>query len=92
VKKCKKVICWRSGLVELADFAPEGAIELGEVRTKAQRDKLDVICRHARTGDDRFIPGVPEADDDDAAMDAVIEFMQQMKKRKIPTGFIPAAA
>lgn len=72
---------FRSGLVKFDRTTPEGALEVARGPEKLVNAVVGVMSRHAYNGVDLICPGVPEAENDDAALDAVIEFEKQITKR-----------
>jgi hypothetical protein len=77
------IVAWKSGLVEIvADDAPQGAIALFRLETDdaalSAVHVIDAIARHAYRGDQRLVPGVPEAEDDEKALDALIAWHEQL--------------
>lgn len=83
-----KVYCWQSGHLEFGTAAPEGTITIATVRNKAERAKVEVCCRHSRHNDDLLIPGIPEAESEEAAIDALVIFCQQLRQRGIETNWL----
>ena len=64
---------WRSGMIEFRHFGepvPAGAMPLPQ----ADRELLVGMARHSRTDDWWLVPGVPEAEDEEAAKDAMFRF------------------
>lgn len=72
--------CWRTGLIEIGEELPPdseaggGAIELARGPWAALKAEMQVAARRSRCGQ-LLVPGVPEAADDDDAVDAVIGFV-----------------
>jgi len=68
--------CFASGELEFTSAldVPDGAILLKENCTKDQMDKLKIRCRISYDGKTRLIPGIPEAEDQEEAMDALIKW------------------
>lgn len=62
--------CYRSGLVEFGGMVPEGALPIDTGRGKKWREGIEVKCRLAYDGKTPLVPGIPEADSDDAAYEA----------------------
>lgn len=80
------MLSWRSGEVVVTNAAPvDGTIKLFRFATRRQADAagevLEGFARLARDGETWLVPGVPEADDDDAACDALIAFHDAMHDR-----------
>lgn len=68
------IVCWRSGQVEVLPHEPEGGISLMEGSAKRLRRLLEVCARHAYDGKTLLVPGIPEAESDDEAFDAMVAF------------------
>ncbi|MFW7270309.1 host nuclease inhibitor protein [Gluconacetobacter sp. Hr-1-5] len=63
--------CFRSGEIDFGTALPEGALPLGKARSaKKLREIVEVNARHAYDGKALLVPGVPEADTEDAAQAA----------------------
>lgn len=62
---------------------PDVALEVGDGPAEILQPIVDVVARHAYNGVDLLCPGVPEAADDTAALDAVIHFEKEIKKRLV---------
>lgn len=78
--------CWRDGRVEFGQRrTPQGAIRLATFRTNFSAfvaDKIvSALARHAHDGHTLLVPGVPEAANDDAALDALCDWRQRLAKR-----------
>ena len=76
-----KAFVYRSGLVGMAESTPDTALEVGAAPEAILKPIVEVVSRHAYKGEDFLCPGVPEAPNDDAALDAVIDFRKQIKMR-----------
>ncbi len=74
--------CWQSGLIEFGDCVPQGAVKLIEGKRDEVKDKVTVRARHSRDSKDLLVPGVPEADDEFAAIRAVEHFKQFLTARR----------
>lgn len=66
---------WRSGLIEKGPHIPEGAVLM--FRSTRERDeRVSARARHSRHYPGKLVvPGVPEAEDDEAAHAAVENFI-----------------
>ncbi|MBW6399531.1 hypothetical protein KPL78_16860 [Roseomonas sp. HJA6] len=74
--------CHRDGVIGIGQKAPEGSLLLrqGESEPVLQ----EAIARVGRLAYDNttwLVPGVPEADDDDAALEAAIDFIFKLRLR-----------
>ncbi|MFA6966098.1 host nuclease inhibitor protein [Bosea sp. (in: a-proteobacteria)] len=70
------VVCWRSGEVEVVSRAPAGSVTLMRGPRKRLEKLLSACARHAYDGRTFLVPGVPEADTDQQALDAVERFQR----------------
>lgn len=60
--------CFRSGEIEFGPTFPDGTLPLAKSRSaKKLREIVEVNARHAYDGKALLVPGIPEADTDDAA-------------------------
>lgn len=78
------VIAWRSGLIEFSPTVPEGAIKVGRLGSGVRKTDVLALARHART--ERgvlLVPGVPEANSDNDALDALVRFTTMLKERQV---------
>jgi hypothetical protein len=80
-EKTLKAFCWRTGLIQLAPVVPEGALELATAPATLLAQTIDGIGRLSYDNHHFLVPGVPEAPDDNTAMDAVFDFQSQLNKR-----------
>lgn len=77
--------CWASGLIEIGDAMPadradgSGAIQIATGPRYALEGQITALARHSRDiGVDRlFVPGVPEAGDPRAAVDALVAWLKR---------------
>ena len=76
--------CYASGHIA---FLPEVPVDLSalpicEGKDQAVRDFICGVARHAREGDHLYVPGLPEAgEDQDKAMDALFAFLKWIGKK-----------
>ena len=70
--------CGRTGLIELSRHKNISGLICVASGTKAQLEEtIGGLGRLSKNSDDFFVPGVPEAVDDDAALEAVIIFTRR---------------
>lgn len=63
--------CFQSGEIDFGVDLPEGTLPLGKARSaKKLREIVEVNARHAYDGKTLLVPGLPEADTEDAALAA----------------------
>ncbi len=82
-----KLICDRRGVLEIVDRPlPAGRLLIGSGPHRLLHDIMVAISRHGYEKDVYLVPGVPEAADDDAALEAAMAFRDrvsnQLKDRK----------
>lgn len=77
------IICWRSGEVEVVDRLGEdqpGVIVLATGERDELTDVLSSRARHASDGKTLLVPGLPEAQDSDQAVEAAARFREQLEE------------
>jgi hypothetical protein len=74
------IVCWRCGTVRVEKARIDGGIVLIKGPRKELERRLEVLARHAYDGQTLLVPGVPEADDDEAALDAVFAFQELLSR------------
>lgn len=72
----EKAYCYATGLVGFGDKLPKGALPIGTLKVK--REKFTVHCRLAYNGKDWLVPGIPEAADQSAGVDALMTFRERV--------------
>ena len=86
--------CWATGLIEIGDTLPPGepggggAIEIARGPKYALRGQLSVLTRHGKgaSSGDLLVPGVPEADTQEAKGTALGQWLAWCCKRKCRDG------
>lgn len=81
--------CWASGLIEIGDKAPEDSADGGGAIVIATGPKCELVAilgtlaRHGQGASNGklLVPGVPEADNGEAAVDALGEWLTWCAKR-----------
>ncbi len=76
-----KAFVWRSGQVKVGDVVPDGAIEIAEGDDYALRTAIMAVSTRAYDERSYMVPGIPEAEDDDAAMEALLAFQAEVVGR-----------
>lgn len=71
---------WASGLIEFGKTLPDGALPVLVGNERMVKEAVDIQARHSRTTDELFVPGVPEAADQDEAMKALVRFTGILKR------------
>lgn len=64
--------CYASGEIDFGRRVPTGALKIASGPAKVLREKIEVAARHGYDGDTLLVPGVPEAENQTVAMDALI--------------------
>ena len=75
-----KAFVYRSGQVKVGETVPDGAIEIAEGDDAALRTVILAVVRFAHDGE-TLVPGIPEAEDEDAALDALFAFQADVMGR-----------
>ncbi|PZU89095.1 MAG: hypothetical protein DI527_16305 [Chelatococcus sp.] len=75
-----KIICWRSGEAEIVSRARDGAITLMTGPRARLSRLLSAHARHAYDGTTLLVPGLPEAEDDNAALAAAVAFQTRLER------------
>jgi hypothetical protein len=73
--------CYRTGEIEIT-CEPDlpGMICIGSGHKSELEQKLAARARRARNSETWLVPGVPEADSDEDALEAAISFTKHMKR------------
>lgn len=82
--------CWASGLIEFGDAVPKDAIEIARGPKFALKATLCVLARHGK-GESAgcwLVPGVPEAETQEAKGDALSAFLKWCNQRKPKDGIV----
>jgi hypothetical protein len=66
--------CWRNGMIEIGAYLPDLALPLMAGERKFVRSTIRGAARLAYDNKTWLVPGVPEAESDDAAYQAVLDF------------------
>lgn len=74
-------ICDRRGVIEFADAVEEGMLPVARGYPRQLRELIDATSRHAYDGETLLVPGIPEAEDDDAALDALLAYRRWIEAR-----------
>lgn len=95
-----RAFCWASGLIEFGRTMPDGALPIARGPAKVLRDFIETRARHGYSTrpvkgrptkipgtDTLLVPGVPEAPDQFAAVDALIAWRGWLSK-KPPQGIV----
>lgn len=72
---------WRSGLIGFRKNVPSGALEIVRGRSDDVNAVVSVLARHGygASSGALLVPGIPEAETDDEALDALIAFRDLVK-------------
>jgi hypothetical protein len=74
--------CFASGQIEFGTRIPDGALPLGRGRSRIVREVIEATARRAYDGETLLVPGIPEAPDQAAALDALLAFRSWIGQRK----------
>ncbi|MBN9477383.1 MAG: host nuclease inhibitor protein [Bordetella sp. SCN 67-23] len=67
--------CWASGQIEFGTQVPEGAIWIVRGRDTSVRHLIDATARLAYDNTTLLVPGIPEAENQKVAGDALARFL-----------------
>lgn len=73
--------CWRDGSIGVDRRLPKNAIRLAEAHGVRLKNAVSICARHSRDGLSLLVPGIPEAENDAQALDAVQRFRDQLARR-----------
>ena len=77
--------CYRNGVLGFTDSAcPDGALPVAKGNGKKWRQQVEVLCRLAYDGVRLLVPGVPEAENDTDALNAVYRFQAALEWALLP--------
>ncbi|MEA3017329.1 MAG: hypothetical protein QOI38_2051 [Sphingomonadales bacterium] len=74
----------RHGRISFSPRLVEGLLPVGRDSERRLRAEIEVTARHAYDGKTLLVPGVPEAPDADAALDALIAYRDWIAPRLRP--------
>ncbi|MDP1681043.1 MAG: host nuclease inhibitor protein [Burkholderiales bacterium] len=74
---------WRSGRIDFGRKTPEGALTIATGPAKKIKGVICATARHAYDGVTLLVPGIPEAANDDAALDALLAYQDWIVPRFI---------
>lgn len=77
--------CFASGHIEFSTRIPEGALPIANGPERELRDFISPLARHAYDNETLLVPGVPEAEDQEAKLDALKKFVRWISE-KAPRG------
>ena len=70
---------WSNGRLQVGKRTPERALAIASGGEKPLRKAISVLARHGYSKGFYLVPGVPEAESDNARLDALIEFRRQVE-------------
>ena len=76
-----KAYCGADGGIHFGPDIPEGMLLIAEAPEKYLRKELSGCARHSYDGETLLVPGVPEAPDQEQAMDALLAFKKWIAPR-----------
>lgn len=75
----------RRGVISFGHHVPAGQLIIVDDPDDAKlRAVVEVVARHAYDGETLLVPGIPEAESNVDALDALIAFRQQVARRLFP--------
>lgn len=85
---CKATLtafCWSSGIIEFGTSVPEGALPIITGPADLVTSTIEATSRHAHDEKTFLVPGVPEADSDASAVDALkayVNWLEQCRQKR----------
>lgn len=76
-----KAFCWRNGVIGFGRSTPPGALQIADGPEEFLRLAVTGCARLAYDNATWLVPGIPEAEDNDAAFDAFIVFRRLITRR-----------
>jgi len=73
--------CWESGLIETGVAVPKGAILIARGQPKPLENLIAGTARLALDGKTWLVPGIPEAETQDAKVDALATYLSWIRSR-----------
>lgn len=73
--------CYRSGQIGLGSRLPKGALPIARAKGHQLRRTIEGLARWAYDNKTMLVPGIPEADSDVEALDALKRFAGQVARR-----------
>lgn len=74
--------CWATGRIDFGKVVPEGAIEMARGTSRRVRREIARTARLAYDGKTLLVPGIPEAESSNAAVDALGRHLVWLKQRE----------
>jgi len=72
---------WANGRIDFGRTMPKDALLIGKGPAKPLRSHITATARHAYDGKTLLVPGVPESGGGNAAVDALLAYGREIKKR-----------
>lgn len=76
-----KAYAWSNGRIDFGQRVPKGALVVCIGKAKKVRHVITATARLAYDGVTLLVPGVPEAENEDAALDALIAYCNWIEPR-----------
>ena len=68
--------CDRQGIIDFGETLPEGRMPIHYGDAEELKEKVQVRSRHAYDGKTLLVPGIPEADSEEEALDALARWIE----------------
>lgn len=80
-----RAYCWRGGVIEFGPRIPNGALPIDRGTERSVRGRVEPLARRAYQVGVLLVPGIPEAENDVAALEAYERFKALIdRKRRKP--------
>jgi hypothetical protein len=79
--KTTTAYCYRNGAIRFRCRPGKGSLTIATGEAKRLRELIGGSARHAYDGKTLLVPGIPEAENDTQACDALIAYSRQIRAR-----------
>ncbi|MDD5176795.1 MAG: hypothetical protein PHQ05_10275 [Sterolibacterium sp.] len=76
-----KAYAWANGRIDFGRTVPKDALPIASGPAEPLRKHINATARHSHDGKTLLVPGIPESGGGDAAVDALLTYCREIKKR-----------
>jgi hypothetical protein len=80
--------CYASGHIEFGARCPDGALPIVRGDDRRVREFVAGVARHGYDGETLLVPGVPEAENERAALEKLVAWIERIKPAARRDGLI----
>ncbi len=77
-----RAYCWRGGIIEFGPRIPDGALPLDRGTERSVRNRVEPLARRAYRKGVLLVPGIPEAETDEQALEAYRRFVELVRRKR----------